>query len=511
MKKALPLIILLSGLLAVCLYLIFGRGGSSKTRVRETRVQEARIPESRIQNGAVAGEASKMSSFGADIDAYYRLLRLPFLAVGVARGDSLLFFKGAGSINSAGNNPPTADHVFPIGSLTNAFIAVALKQMEGEGKLSLQDPVSSFPNEYFTENRQDRQTTLANIISHTSESEPQGTQFVYNVHRFNVVFNTFKTLPRKIQNRILTPLQMDNTLLRFTEKEHGHLNPDSLRSGTDFVMMSSVNDLVSYSASLGRNKLLTARQYEELTTPFYPGSPYGQGWFTTRFEGTDIHWVYGCGDNDATLLLRAPSSELTLVIHAPSMFPLAAKRLGYGNPFNSMLVCSFFRNFVQETSVNSRLPVEEKFAKAVADTARTSQLLQSLMSEFPTDTIWQTPTAFELMAASNNRAIRRFGLKMADNYVRQNHVHPVKAWYAGLIFEQNGKRDEAMASFEALGWGDQYREQPYKFNAMMKLVKRYKFLAPRHAKEILQDLIRYKEHIGVNDRQYKEARQMLED
>ncbi|WP_158640651.1 serine hydrolase domain-containing protein [Anseongella ginsenosidimutans] len=539
MRRSLPIILILSCVMAAGYYLVSSNHFSSETDEKEA---------------PSAVRLSGKHSFEKDIDDYARLLRLPSLAIGVARGDSLVFFKGAGTPNSLCKESLTPDHIFPIASITKSFTAVALKQMEGEGKLSLKDPVSMYPNEYFTEERWDPQTTLAQIISHTSESDPPGTQFVYNGGKFNIVFNVFSALSKtrvpgdltrpftdEIQSRILTPLKMDHTLLRFAGKEHGHLKkwvaqtyrlddsagkfvpaevePDNLQSGPGYGMMSSVNDLVTYSSALSQHHLLTAAQYEQITLPFYPGSPYGMGWFTSEFEGTKIHWVYGYGDNDASLLLRVPAYDLTLIMLAPCALPSASIRLGYGNPFNSLLVCSFFKNFVQATSTGSRLHIEEKFAKAATlsflpasfhpDASAADSLLRRLMGDFPSDTIWQTPAAFEVVASSEDRDILKFGLKMAEKYLRQDKLHPVIAWYAGLICQKNGEQEKAIACFEPLGWGDQYREQPYKFNAMMELAKRHMYLAPRHAREILKDLMRFKEYINVNDQQYRDAEEML--
>lgn len=541
MRRTLPTVLTLSFILTAGSYVISG---------------DAEIYDETCGTGEpMAQRLSEADSFARDVENYCRLLQLPSLAVGVARGDSLVFFKGIGTANSLTKEPLTADHISPIASVTKAFTAVALKQMEGEGKLSLQDPVSKYPNQYFTENRWSPQTTLAQVISHTSESNPPGTQFVYNGSKFNLVFNAFSAINKtrvpdditrpfteEIQNRILTPLKMDHTLLRFSEKEHGNLKKwvvqtyrlddpsgkfapvdldlNNLQSGPGYGMMSSVNDLVKYSSALSHNRLLTALQYRQLSSPFYPGSPYGAGWFTTRFEGTEIHWAYGYGDNDAALLLRVPSKNLTLIILSPCSLPSAATRLGYGNPFNAMLVCSFFRNYVKKELVNSRLPIEEKFAKATTltflpasfhpDTLKAQNLLQGLMKEFPSDTIWQTPTAFELVAASGNPRILQFGLKMADQYVRREKLNPAMSWYAGRIYQKNGKPEKAVACFESLAKGDQYREQPYKFNAMMELAKRYRHSDTERSKQILQNLVRFKEYMSVNDQQYNEAKEMLE-
>lgn len=486
------------------------------------------------------------SAFSKSIEDYCRLLHLPALAVGVAEGDSLIYFKSVGAVG--------ADDIFPIASLTKSFTAVALKQMEGEGKLSLQDPISKYPNQYFTPDRWTPQTTLGHLISHTSESNPPGSQFIYNGSKFNIVFNAFSTINKtrdsndmtrpfteEIQDRILTPLKMTHTLLRFSENEHGHLrkwlvpvyhldettgkfqsaglNPVGMQSGPGFGMMSTVNDLVKYSSALSRHKLLTDQQYRQLTTAFYPGSAYGEGWFTTRFEGIDIHWAYGYGGNDAALLLRVPSKNLTLVMLAPCSLPSATTRLGYGNPFNAMLVCAFFRNFIPEKTKSPGFTVQEKFARLATlsfsptcfhlDTVKTQELLLELMTGFPSDAIWQTPTAFELVSNSWNPAILDFGLKMADQYARSAKPHPAKAWYAGLIYQKKGRPEKAVSCYEWLAGGDQYNEQSYKFDAMMELAKWYKDTNTLYCRQILQRMIRFKEYININDRQYSTAKEML--
>src|SRR3546814_15740612 len=99
----------------------------------------------------------------------------------------------------------------------------------------------------------------------------------------------------------------------------------------------------------------------------------------------------------------------------PGSVPPDLTRLGYGNPFNSMLVCSFFRNFVQTKNDRSRLFVEERFTEAMtmsllpdslhSSPAKGEKLLLELMDEFPADTIWQTPAPFERVARSEERRV----------------------------------------------------------------------------------------------------------
>ncbi|WP_353721636.1 serine hydrolase domain-containing protein [Dyadobacter sp. 676] len=319
--------------------------------------------------------------FEADVGRYARMLGLPAYALGVAEGDKLVFFKSAGYADSAGKVAITKDHIFEIASVTKSLTSIALQQLEEAGKLSLNDLVDKYPNRYFTKERWNAQTTLAHLVSHTSESTPVGSAFVYNGSKFNIVFNAFtavnpvdsteeltRPFTMEIEKGILTPLGMTHTLTRFTEQEHGDLrkwvavkysfdaaagkyvprpvNPAGMQSGPGFGMMSSVQDLVRYSAAIGKESILSAGRYRKITTPFYPGSPQGMGWFTYSVGGVDLHWSYGYGDNSSALLLRVPQRNVTLILLSPANAHSAAALLGFGNPLFAPIVASFVRNYV---------------------------------------------------------------------------------------------------------------------------------------------------------------------
>jgi len=57
--------------------------------------------------------------------------------------------------------------------------------------------------------------------------------------------------------------------------------------------LSTLGDLVKYTASYDDTKLITAANYVKVTTPqtLADGSksPYGMGWFSEEFEGKKIH------------------------------------------------------------------------------------------------------------------------------------------------------------------------------------------------------------------------------
>jgi len=83
--------------------------------------------------------APDLGAFDRDIARYFALLRTPGIAVGVARGDSLLYFRGLGFADVERRTSITPHTVFWIASVTKTFTAVALKQLEAAGRISLDD------------------------------------------------------------------------------------------------------------------------------------------------------------------------------------------------------------------------------------------------------------------------------------------------------------------------------------------------------------------------------------
>ena len=520
--------------------------------------------------------AQARGSFEKDVEHYARIIGLPSYALGVAEGDKLVFFKSAGYADSAGKVPITQDHIFEIASITKSLTSIALQQLEQAGRLSLNDPVDKFPNRYFTKERWNAQTTLAHLVSHTSESTPPGSAFVYNGSRYNIVFNAFTAINPmdsteemtrpftiQIEKGILNPLQMTHTLTRFSDREHGSLrkwiavkysldaatnqyvprpvNPAGMQSGPGFGMMSSMRDLVRYSAAIGEGRILPADRYRRITTPFYPGSPQGMGWFTYPVAGVDVHWSYGYGDNSSALLLRVPQRNLSLILLSPANAHSAAALLGFGNPLMSPIVASFVRNYLLnasesidfegspgriEASLGKRRAwdvvdvwVHEAFGTVMSlsysgktirgNAAKSIDLLKMLIRKYPVHSLWQAAAAFEFIAESDDKAVLDFGKKMVAVFAQTGKVHPAKSFYAGLILEKNGETEEAMGFYNALAGGDDFKEQSYKLDAMMKVAKYQITRNPAIAKAMLERLVRYKEYVTAKDRLYNDAKEML--
>ena len=517
-------------------------------------------------------------NFLKDVEGYAETLALPTLAVGVAKGDNLIFYKGIGTMAPVSQAPITKDDIFTIASVTKTFTAVVMEQLEDEGKISLNDLIDSLPNQYFTTNRWNKNTTLAHILSNTSESRPIGKNFVYNGSKFNIVFNVFSKLHPdlksqymtrpftiEVEKRILNPLHMDHSVVQYDETKHSQLikyvvtpyaynqseknykalpiDLAKMQCGPGFGMMSSLSDLVTFSSALDKSIIITRERYKRMTTPFYKGSPYGLGWFTFNFEGFDVHWAYGYGDSNSAILLKVPSKNLTLILLSSCAIPSESTRLGYGNPFNSPIVDSFFRNYVlnlpginlSDKNINriyndikeytirnkSRIYLEEAFAEITTnlfgpiasseEKEKYTQLLKSLIKNYPKDPLWKSTTATELLASIGDNAILKFETRITNDFYKAGSLHPAQIFYAGVIREKLNNMPSAIRLFKILAEGDSYQEQPYKFDSLMKLAKYYRESNPDLCKQYLLKLIKFKEFINAQDDQYNEAKTLLSD
>ncbi len=68
----------------------------------------------------------------------------PGAALGIVRGDRLIYAKGFGTANVETGAPVTPDMLFRLGSTTKMFTAAALVQLANAGKLDLKQPIGKY-------------------------------------------------------------------------------------------------------------------------------------------------------------------------------------------------------------------------------------------------------------------------------------------------------------------------------------------------------------------------------
>lgn len=90
------------------------------------------------------------------------------LAIGIVRGDEIVYARGFGVKNLETREPITATSLFHLASLSKAFVATAIMQLEEQGKLDLDTPVVDYLP-YFTMNDERYcAITARQMLSHVS-------------------------------------------------------------------------------------------------------------------------------------------------------------------------------------------------------------------------------------------------------------------------------------------------------------------------------------------------------
>lgn len=82
----------------------------------------------------------------------------------IAKQGRVLFSKGYGLANAEHNIPNTPNTVFRLGSITKQFTAVAILQLEEQGKLHVHDPISKYLPDY----PRGDEITIHHLLTHTS-------------------------------------------------------------------------------------------------------------------------------------------------------------------------------------------------------------------------------------------------------------------------------------------------------------------------------------------------------
>lgn len=109
---------------------------------------------------------------GKDVDAYIKetmeRLPIPGLAVGIVKGDQVLYLQGYGTANVDGD-PVTPQTPFMLASVTKTFTALAVQQLAQAGKLDLDAPVLTYLPEFRVDDEYTGATiTVRHLLEHTS-------------------------------------------------------------------------------------------------------------------------------------------------------------------------------------------------------------------------------------------------------------------------------------------------------------------------------------------------------
>ncbi|QWS51182.1 beta-lactamase family protein [Bacillus sp. JNUCC-24] len=103
------------------------------------------------------------------IEEQMELGRIPGMSVVVVKKDEVVYQKGFGYADQKKMKKVTASTFFEIGSTSKAFTALAIVELEKQGKLHLKEPVSSYiPGFFPTYHGKSQRLTVEQLMHHTS-------------------------------------------------------------------------------------------------------------------------------------------------------------------------------------------------------------------------------------------------------------------------------------------------------------------------------------------------------
>jgi CubicO group peptidase (beta-lactamase class C family) len=321
------------------------------------------------------GTAHNLAELEQRLETLRGLLKVPGLAVGIAEGGQIVWSRGLGSADVEQNKPATPTTDFHIASLTKGFAGIILVKLVSEGRLSLDDPVTK----YGVNISGDAGIKVRHLANMTSEGTP-GRTFVYNGDRFALLQQILESASGKsfaelVMQKVVQPAGLMRTAPNVANNSAfaaSGLNRDSFLanlavgyspSGSSFTrtsyptnfspaagMISTVEDMLSYSIAIDSDRLLTSAERSLLFAPAVSttGStlPYAIGWFSQNIRGVTIQWAYGFWIANSSLIIRVPSTGRTFVALANSDGLSAGFPIGSGDLESSPIAREFLEPFV---------------------------------------------------------------------------------------------------------------------------------------------------------------------
>ncbi|MEF8811184.1 MAG: serine hydrolase [Bacteroidales bacterium] len=311
-------------------------------------------------------------SFSEEITAFESFLknqmevdRIPGLSVGFYKGD-FMWAEGYGKIDLENEVEATAQSAYRLASVTKSMTAVAIMQLQEEGKLDIDDPVRKYVP-YFP--RKKWEVTLRQLmghlggISHYQDYEEEGsirehmdtreaieifkdfelvaqpgTQYNYSSYGYNLLGAAVEGAAgvpygKYLRENIWDPLDMDHTWMDAPDQiipkraEGYRLEFGELKS-SEFVNISSrfaaggtrstVVDMLKYARGLNEGAILSDKSTRMMETSMNTAdgrrTDYGMGWHVDPVNGHFKASHTGGQPETRTMLLRFPAEDFAIAL-----------------------------------------------------------------------------------------------------------------------------------------------------------------------------------------------------
>lgn len=123
----------------------------------------------------------------------------PGYVIGIVYDQELIYAKGFGYTDVASKRPMTTDTLFHIGSQSKTFTAIAVLQLQEQGKLRLDDPVAKYIPSFAVKDGDYARTpiTIFQLLTHTSGLMSEGTK---TLHWSDLDFPTREHIDEQIES-----------------------------------------------------------------------------------------------------------------------------------------------------------------------------------------------------------------------------------------------------------------------------------------------------------------------
>lgn len=340
--------------------------------------------------------------FSSALDSLRKVHHIPGLAAAIVKDNKLVWSEGIGMSHFDTDDGEkfkevSADTPFWIASVTKPIVALLFLQLEAQGKINLDDPITDMPGwDSFCSGLRNSGSifgkdlncnisiSVRNVLNHTVQGKP-GSRFSYNPVMYSRLSRYLEyvygnpisaaesghnTMAKLMERNILKPAGMDRTMASQWQREKAevyfdkaqgyafsngkytprHLHERHLAGGAGVV--STVNDLAKFDMALNAGSLgsksLISKFFAPALDPEGNNLPYAFGWYVQEYKGEQLIWHSGW-DRQAgasALYLKVPERKLTFIILANS------EGLWWGNPLhkaeveNSEFAQLFLHHFV---------------------------------------------------------------------------------------------------------------------------------------------------------------------
>jgi D-alanyl-D-alanine carboxypeptidase len=291
----------------------------------------------------------------------------PGISVILAKGDEILYRNGHGMANLEHNISISPEMVFRLGSLTKQMTTASIMMLAEEGLLQVDDPITQYFPNYPTHGYT---ITLRHLMTHTSgiidflaieefpeiekeditamdvidffKNQPMnfapGEAYSYTNSGYVMLGAIIEQLTGQsyedfVQERIFTPLEMDNTyhgsfkriipnrVTGYAMGPNGYENSSYLSMtipGAAGAIISTVDDLHTWNNALFAGDVVSMESLEEMTTPFTLNngelSNYGFGLAIQSLRGQPMISHTGWINGFITYSAYLPESDMYVAV-----------------------------------------------------------------------------------------------------------------------------------------------------------------------------------------------------